>query len=780
MRTVPFPFVGGAYADESRPWSMQDTVNYLPTLAERGGTRSQAMLKTPPGLRPYTRGSTGIVRGTYNAEGKFFAVIGTTFYQVMPGGLLVSKGSVPGLGRVAFTHNQISLGNEVVVVNGSAGYVYNTVTNAFGRITDPGYPGSAVAGFIDGYILGIEPQGRYAFNSRPAAATDYNTLDRFTSEVSPDRLVTQGISNNELLLLSTTSGEFFQNTGASQQPFRSKRITIDKGCAGPYTLVDLDNSLCWLGGDGVFYRLENYTPKRISTRPIEQAIRGLDWWQAFGFVWEDSGYACAYWTFPDGRTWGWDASNGEWHRRESYLMDRWRANSMTRWNDEWYAGDFQDGMIWRVDWDYIMEGCYEFVSERTCAVMSDNQNRVRANRLELVMDTGMVLTTRHDDIIISGELPDGAVGDVVDFTYTVTTAYPGEAYSLTATGLPDGLTMDSQGHVTGTLEEAGEFEIFITGETDCGEAEHEDTVVVTEPPALQILAAPDLQSYLVYGDGATLPDDVDTGVATSSECMVDVANGSIFHWTQNGAKRATAIAGPWTDVTGLPTIAPSAMLHTGTEYLAFSYTNVEASEDGDAFTERHAGSCISPVMRGTTILGIMGGRWSTISIDAGATFTNFQHAGLAAFEGIQCVADAGTYFVIAGQNGSSELQIGRSLTGASGSWAFAAGPATAVAHGLVPDDEGNLLMVLQDGSCWISDDEAATFVEAPSVPYGGAGAYPTAQRNKMNFGGGWWYFCAEQGGGVNRIYRWRTGELSWIEVYTAPGGVAVQSVAVFA
>lgn len=53
MRSVPFPLVGGAYADESRPWSMQDTVNYLPTLAERGGTRSGDMLKTPPGLRPY-------------------------------------------------------------------------------------------------------------------------------------------------------------------------------------------------------------------------------------------------------------------------------------------------------------------------------------------------------------------------------------------------------------------------------------------------------------------------------------------------------------------------------------------------------------------------------------------------------------------------------------------------------------------------------------------------------------------------------------------------------
>lgn len=274
-------------------------------------------------------------------------------------------------------------------MNGSAGYFYNTVEDTFARITDPGFPGSAVAGFIDGYILGIEPQGRYAFNSRPAQATEYNTLDRFTSEVSPDRLVAFGISSNELLLLSTNTGEFFENTGAAQQPFRSKRITLDKGCAGPYTLIELDNSLCWLGNDGAFYRLDGYSARRISTRPIEQAIAGLDWWQAFGFKWHDRGHEVAYWTFPDGRTWGFDAAHNEWHRRESYGLNRWRANTMTRWDGAWYAGDFNGPRLYLVDWDYPWEWQDEFVSERTCAVMHDNQNLVRCPRLELVMDTGM-------------------------------------------------------------------------------------------------------------------------------------------------------------------------------------------------------------------------------------------------------------------------------------------------------------------------------------------------------------------------------------------------------
>lgn len=422
MRVQPFPFVGGAYRDEDRPWSIQDTVNFLPVLAEKPGTRSQAMLKTPPGLKPFCEVvDARSVRGTYNAEGRFFAVVDQTLYQILPDASATPLGQIPGLGRVTFTHNQISLGNQIVIANGSAGYVYDTVLGTLERITDPGFPGTYVLAFIDSYVLGIDPQGRFAFNSSPADAKNYNTLDRFTSEVRPDRLVSLAVINNELMLLSATSCEFFDNTGALQQPFRSKRISLDKGCAGPWCAVEIDNSVCWLGSDGVIYRLNGYSPVRISTLPIEQAIRGLNWSQAFAFVWIDSGHTVAYWTFPDGQTWGYDASQNEWHRRESITLSRWRVSSMTRWNNRWYAGDFNTGRVWELDWNYVLEGDQEFVSERTIGIFHDDQNLVRAARLELVMDTGMQETVAIPfpsiSTVVSFVGPDGNGG--LDGRFTI-------------------------------------------------------------------------------------------------------------------------------------------------------------------------------------------------------------------------------------------------------------------------------------------------------------------------------------------------------------------------
>lgn len=399
MKTVPLPVVGGFYADETRPWSVQDCVNWLPTQAETTGTRTPTILKTPPGLKNtgITFGSVEIpnnapVRGTYNAEGVFLTVVGNTLYKINNDFTTTSLGVIPGVSAVKFAHNQQSTGNQVVIVNGSAGYVYDTNANTFTKITDPGYPGAINAVFLDSYIVQIEPARRFAFNSAPADATQYNTLDRFTSEVSPDLLMSLAVNNNELILFSQRTIEFFEDSGQAQQPFRTKRIALTRGCGGRYTVANLDNTVFWLGDDGIFYVMSGYSPQRISTRPIEEAIKGLNWDQAYAFTWESAGHKVVYWTFPDGTTWGYDVSAQQWSRRASYGLHRWRPSTMTFWNGKWYAGDFQAGIIWEVNWDYMLEGDQEFISERTTGVLTDNQNLLIVARLELLMQVGQVET----------------------------------------------------------------------------------------------------------------------------------------------------------------------------------------------------------------------------------------------------------------------------------------------------------------------------------------------------------------------------------------------------
>lgn len=415
------------------------------------------------------------VRATHNAEGKLLAVMGGMLYRISQAGVAIPVGAIPGSGRVQVDHNQISLGNEVVAVNGSAGYLWNTVTDAFGRITDPGFPGASTIRFVSGYMVGIEPQGRFAFNSAPAQAGEYNTLDRWTSEVSPDPLVAQGTRGGELLLLSTTSGEFFQATANLRQPFRTKGSGCafkTTGAAGPHVTFDADSNIWWLGSDGIFYCLNGYSPLRISTRAEELAIQGLDWSRAFAFRWD----TVIYWTFPDGGTLGFDFAQKVWHRRASYDLARWRVNSMTRWNERWIAGDFQANRLWdcqRSD-DYWLEGDSEYLTRFTMPVLHDNQNRLRMPRLELVMDTGHKATVaipfpdQPGPPVISGPstfLYD--VGDEIDLTWTAVGGTGVLTFTVRPGGTPlAGGTLASDGEMTGTTTTVSEpaFTVRVTDE----------------------------------------------------------------------------------------------------------------------------------------------------------------------------------------------------------------------------------------------------------------------------------------------------------------------------
>lgn len=388
MRTEALQFISSAYKDQVRSWSSQDICNWIPSGAEVPGTTTQHRAVTAPGLNSYAEFGNGTVRGLYNCNETLFAVVGTQLFQITNSGVSILRGTIPGVQRVRFAHNQITGGNELVIVNGSSGYVYNTVTQALTKIVSPSFPGSIDVVFIDNYFVHIEPQRRFAFSSGLADANSYSDLDRFTSEVKPDLLVGMIETNNELLLFSDTSAEFFYNSGEANQPFRSKRIYMNRGCGGRDTINLTDNTVFWLGDDGCFYRLDAYSPIRISTRPIEEAIRGLNWKQAFSFVWNDSGHSVVYWTFPDGLTFGYDAATRLWHRRNSKGLSRWRVNCMATWSDRWFAGDFQRGEIWEVDWDHQLEGDQEIERDMSAPVIRDNQNRVIMPRLEVMMDVG--------------------------------------------------------------------------------------------------------------------------------------------------------------------------------------------------------------------------------------------------------------------------------------------------------------------------------------------------------------------------------------------------------
>jgi hypothetical protein len=801
MRNAPLPLIGQFYTDDAHPWAMQDVCNYLPCAAETEGTRTPTKCTTPPGLSPFVEtGSTSAVRGLHNANGRLFGAVGAAFYEFSTTGVAIPRGTVGGASRVRMAHNQQTHGNEVVLVNGSSGYLYNTQTQVFAAISDDGYPGAIDVVFIDGYFVQIDPSRRFAFHSDLASGADYNTLDRFTSEVSPDPLVGLAAPNNELVLFSETSAEFFENTGAAQQPFRSKRISLKRGAASRYGQAELDNTVFWLGNDGKFYVLDGYSPKRISTRPIEQAIRDCNWSQAFAFVWESEGHAVVYWTFPDGRTWGYDASQGRWHRRASYGLDRWRVNNTAYWEDRWIAGDFQRGRVWELDWGYPWEYQTEFVSEITAPVIHDHQNRVVMPRLEVLMDVGQPeVAVREFDaqpegptISLPEGFPVGVVGEVYGATYTVTVgSAPIANIELRSGTLPTGLTLNEGSYtVEGTPEEVADNVELTVRVTDTNGLwdETSDPLRVVLPMFAAIDNLLTLQRSREAGDD-DFPDAIATGLTTTTSTVCAAsAGGRLFHFGAGSEGRASSnvAASAFEACTGLSALSgfnpgDGNLIKVGVEWQLYHW-GLHISTDGTTWTERVISVPVQrPVARGTTVLGVRGGAKLSVSTDAGNTFSDYTVTGFHTTEGVQRLLDTGDTFLAFGRSPTETLLIGRSATGLTGSWTLAAGPevgvATSVCHGVARDPvSGRIALVLENGNTWISDDDGVTWEAGAAVPYGGALSFPPLTANNMLSVNGAFYFCSRPGGfGVSSIYRSADGESAWVEVYTRSDSNGIDS-----
>ena len=495
MQWQSIEIVSDEYADDNRHWSAQHCVNYLPVPAERPGTRSRWQLRQAPGLKPLVRiiaehgtpdVEAGPIRGMREVEGKLFVVAGTTLYQITSGLVAVPYGTIPGVGRVSMAHNQRGLGNELLIANGSAGYVFNTNTLILQKVTDEAYPGAFVAAYIDSYLAQVEPQGRYWFHSDLADALGYNSLDRYEAEGQPDRIITLHVSHREVLIFGRETIEPYVNdpSGDGTAPFqRASNTVIECGCSARFSAASLDNSVFFLDDKRIVRRLDGYTPVRISTQPIEQALAECTADQiasAFSFVWEDRGHKVYYLTVPGQFTFGYDVLSQRWHRRMTKGMDRWRLSDLVYWNGKWVGGDYQTGRIYELDWKYALDGQdpygnpLEYVRRSGSGYLSANENRIRVDACALVCRVGGEVTIpvefpeQPEGPTITGDAPGGSVGQSYSFSYTVSGGTGAKRVTLRSGTLPPGLALSQTGVLSGSPTEYGSFSFVIRATDENG------------------------------------------------------------------------------------------------------------------------------------------------------------------------------------------------------------------------------------------------------------------------------------------------------------------------
>lgn len=375
----------------------QESINCYVMASPRG--RGEVVLAGAPGSNVFCN-TSGVVRGAIVCGGLSYWVIDSSLYLVSSDGTATNLGSVGGSGRVAIASDR----STIIVVNGtSTGYFYDTSTSTLSSIKLP-YPATSVV-TLDGYAL-FSASGQTFFISAVNDVDSFDALDFAQAGKSPDDLVAIAEDHSEIFLFGEKVTEPWFNSGDIDFPFAQNTAgVIERGLYSRDTLVKDDNTLFFLGDDLIVYRLQGYTPFRISDDGIESTLSDIyrssgdqSLRSAFAFSYTDHGHKFYQLTVPGEVTIVFDLATGEWHRKKHWDYETHHAVCYINCYGKHLIGAL-DGKIYEMSRNYYSDSDKPLKRVRRTSVFSQEDRVLHWKEVKFIMDFGTtdILTGQGSD-----------------------------------------------------------------------------------------------------------------------------------------------------------------------------------------------------------------------------------------------------------------------------------------------------------------------------------------------------------------------------------------------
>lgn len=355
-------------------------------------SKTQVALYGTPGTKVFSLLPTPQVKALHTLNGVLYAITAKRLYSIDMFGSATEIGVVSMSGMVSVATNGIDL----VFVDGNSGYAYSPSKGLRVLSGDGWYPANTVT-YQDGYFI-FNRAGTGQFFLSDLLSTDFDPLKYATAEGSPDDAVAVLSDHRELWVFGTKTIEIWYNSGNADFPFeRMQGAFIERGCQSANSIAKIDNSVFWLGDNGVVYRATGYQPQRISTHGIENRI-GESNQDAFAYTYTDDGHVFYVLTLPNDKlTLVFDVSTGLWHERSHYQWGRHHASCYTFAYGQHFVGDFQNGNVYTLDKHYYKDNTDPIKRIAISPPIHSSRNRLVMNRFELDMQSGIGLVTGQGD-----------------------------------------------------------------------------------------------------------------------------------------------------------------------------------------------------------------------------------------------------------------------------------------------------------------------------------------------------------------------------------------------
>jgi hypothetical protein len=446
--SVPFPgFVGPSYGLRNKYAAIERTINwYLVANESAGESKWKLSLSPCPGNAPFSALPVGApfnqpCRGLLEVRGNVFGVNGTTVFYLQPGGGLINLGQITNDGSPV---SMVANGNAQVFISntGSAAgpaWVINSGVLVPIPITGTGFLGSSYATFQDGYIIVVTP-GPQTEAGRPAGtqqfqisgtdavplgdATQWDAANISIQAGQADNLAAVISSREYLRLLGQRRSQIYYNVGAAGIggfPFQSYNETfIETGLAAVFSLVDLGDSLFWIGQDArgqrAAWRDFAFQPQRVSNFAVEQFWANYATISdaiAFPLIW--NGHTMVQITFPTANaTWVWDVTLSQLLGRQIWFERNYTsaAGVQSARSEQFHCYAYGKHLVGSVGLDGNPGAIYQYsdaqygdcgtavggaqainqiVRDRISPHVWENKNRIIINRIRFELAVGVGL-----------------------------------------------------------------------------------------------------------------------------------------------------------------------------------------------------------------------------------------------------------------------------------------------------------------------------------------------------------------------------------------------------
>lgn len=378
----------------------------------KDGDKSTIVCFGTPGLRLLFNAATPLnnpARGMIGTDSGLYIVAGNQVKSYSAGGAVLQAGTIgTSFGAVGMALNP----TQLAVVDGSAGYIFNPATGAVTAMTGAFPNGARTIAYCNGFFAAEQPGSNQFFVSPLNDGTVWSGLGFAAAVQAIDGLQAMETLGGLLIPMSSTHVEFWQNVGASQEPFQyiqNSAAMYGLGALG--SRVHCGDSILFLGrtnGGGFqnstgayqICKIKGYSVSVVSNADIDTILQQLARTSIVSdcaaIAFQEGEHLFALFNFPAAnRSLLLDTTTGLWGEMQSGLTTAYTARHLSNLAaaafGQSYVADYSNGNVYTFDPTVYTDNGNVIVREVVSRAAVEDFNTFRISAIYLDMETGVGL-----------------------------------------------------------------------------------------------------------------------------------------------------------------------------------------------------------------------------------------------------------------------------------------------------------------------------------------------------------------------------------------------------